>query len=68
MGDEEVRRHLAFRDFLLAHPEVAERYGALKSELARRHVTDSEAYQDGKDAFVKAVEAQALAWDRADRL
>jgi GrpB-like predicted nucleotidyltransferase (UPF0157 family) len=57
-----VARHLAFRDYLIAHPDVAAGYGALKLRLAAAHGSDIGAYMDGKDAFVKAVEAEALAW------
>lgn len=61
-GDAEVLRHLVFRDYLLARPDVARSYGDLKTDLARRHPTDVEAYMDGKDAFVKDTTAAALAW------
>jgi GrpB-like predicted nucleotidyltransferase (UPF0157 family) len=46
------RDELAFRDRLRADPELAERYAALKRELATAHPTDREAYTDGKSAFV----------------
>jgi GrpB-like predicted nucleotidyltransferase (UPF0157 family) len=62
VGDPALLRHLAFRDYLLAHPDVAAEYGALKRRLAERHAEDIESYIEGKDAFVKAVEADALAW------
>ena len=58
----EVERHLAFRDYLREHPETARAYGDLKANLAARFPTDIEAYMDGKDAFVKRVEKQALSW------
>ena len=58
----DIRRHLAVRDYLIAHPETAEQYGALKSELARRYPENIEAYCDGKDAFVKKMEQDALVW------
>ena len=51
----ELRRHLAFRDYLRAHPDDARRYGELKRELAARHVADIDGYVDGKAAFVEGV-------------
>jgi GrpB-like predicted nucleotidyltransferase (UPF0157 family) len=63
-GNPEIDRHLAFRDYLRAHPDVAGRYAALKQELALRFPYDIAAYMDGKDAFVKDTERTALAWWR----
>lgn len=57
-----IKRHLAVRDFLRAHSEIARQYGALKESLARRYPYDIEGYCDGKDAFVKDLEHQALRW------
>jgi GrpB-like predicted nucleotidyltransferase (UPF0157 family) len=61
-GSAAVTRHLAFRDFLIAHPEIASMYGDLKRRLAAAHPEDIEAYMDGKDDFIKDVEVKALAW------
>ena len=61
-GHSEARRHLAFRDYLIAHPEVAAAYGALKLALARAHPEDIEAYMDGKNPFIQDHEARALRW------
>ena len=61
-GGEHEQRHLAVRDFLRAHPAAAEAYGAFKRDLAARTGGLREPYVDGKDAYVKALEAQALAW------
>jgi aminoglycoside 3-N-acetyltransferase I len=58
----EVTRHLAFRDYMLAHPPIAREYGELKERLAAAHASDIEAYMDGKDAFVKEHQARALLW------
>ena len=63
-GDPNVERHLAFRDYLRAHPAVAAQYGALKAALAQQFPEDIYGYMDGKDAFIKAAEAQALVWYR----
>jgi len=51
----ELRRHLAFRDYLRADPNEARRYGQLKQQLAARHVADIDAYVNGKADFVKSV-------------
>jgi GrpB-like predicted nucleotidyltransferase (UPF0157 family) len=61
-GSEHIRRLLAFRDYLLAHPAVAGEYGGLKRALALEHPRDIEAYMREKDAFVKRHEALALRW------
>jgi GrpB-like predicted nucleotidyltransferase (UPF0157 family) len=61
-----VARHLAFRDFMRAHPELARQYSDLKRHLAARHPLDIEAYMDGKDAFIKEMESRALAWVSTD--
>ena len=61
-GDANVSRHLAFRDYLKAHLEVAQEYGDLKASLASRYADNNEAYCDGKDAFIKMYETRALLW------
>jgi GrpB-like predicted nucleotidyltransferase (UPF0157 family) len=61
-GSPHVARHLAFRDFMRAHPDVAREYGDLKRRLAEAHPHDIEAYMDGKDGFIKEMEARALEW------
>lgn len=46
---------IAFRDYLIARPEVAAEYVALKRELAAKHRCDREAYTAAKTEFVEAV-------------
>lgn len=61
-GDPNLIRHLAFRDYLIAHPVIAKEYGDLKFQIAQRCNHDIEQYCDEKDAFVKYHEQLALAW------
>jgi GrpB-like predicted nucleotidyltransferase (UPF0157 family) len=56
---DELRRHRAFRDFLTAHPEWAEKLSTHKLELAARLGDDRQAYQDAKAPMV--LEIMALA-------
>ena len=60
-----IARHLAVQDYLRAHPARAAAYGALKLELAARFPYDIDGYCDGKDAFVGALERDALEWRAA---
>jgi len=61
-GSPHVVRHLAFRDYLRAHPDIAREYSELKQRVAGSCRGNMEAYMDGKDAFIKGVEKQALLW------
>lgn len=54
-GSIEIERHLAFRDYLRAHPEEAKKYGELKERLAKEFPNDIEGYIAGKDTFVKTL-------------
>jgi len=65
LGSPDIQRHLDFRDYLRAHPELANQYARLKRELAATYSNDMEAYMDGKDGFIKEMESQALAWSAA---
>lgn len=61
-SDADIRRHLAVRDYLRAFQETAREYGLLKEKLAKKYPRDIEGYCDGKDAFVKKLEKEALSW------
>ena len=49
-------------DYLRAHPAACGAYGKLKRMLAQKYPDDIERYCDGKDTFVKELEAAALKW------
>jgi len=63
-SESEIERHLAVPAYLRTHPGVAHEYRELKSRLAELYLEDIFGYMDGKDAFVKAMEKEALAWRR----
>lgn len=50
------------RDFLRVHPDIAAEHGELKLKLAMQFPEDIDGYYDGKDAFVKQMERDALTW------
>lgn len=56
-----LERHLAFRDYLRTHEDAREEYAKLKKALAEKFPYDIDGYCEGKDAFVRRVEALALA-------
>jgi GrpB-like predicted nucleotidyltransferase (UPF0157 family) len=62
LGGTEWRRHLAFRDYLRAHPDEAARYGEAKRALARAVQGDWEAYTDRKTGIASDLQTRALAW------
>ena len=62
-----IVRHLAFRDYMIAHPDEAQVYSELKASLAAQFRYDFEAYMDGKDAYIKEMEQRALRWWQEER-
>jgi GrpB-like predicted nucleotidyltransferase (UPF0157 family) len=44
-----------FRDYLLVHPEMAQKYGELKLRLAQECRNERKAYQQGKAEFIQSV-------------
>ncbi len=54
----ELRRHLALRDYLRAHPQERERYAQVKFAAAARHPTDIDAYLEEKSAIIQEIYAK----------
>jgi GrpB-like predicted nucleotidyltransferase (UPF0157 family) len=62
VSSEQVKRHLAFRDYMIANPKDAQRYSELKRRLAREHPTNIDGYMDGKDGFIREMDQKAAQW------
>ncbi|MHC0038036.1 GrpB family protein [Pseudoneobacillus sp. C159] len=62
LGSGEIKRHLAFRDYLQNHPEAKQKYGELKEKLAQQYPYNIESYITGKEQLAKDLEKKALDW------
>ena len=51
----EWRSHLLFKSFLSNYPDYARDYAVLKVDLAQKYKKDRDAYQEGKDDFIKRI-------------
>jgi GrpB-like predicted nucleotidyltransferase (UPF0157 family) len=65
LGGTEWLRHLAFRDYLRAHPDETARYGEAKRALARAVAGDWEAYTERKTGVATDLQTRGLAWAAA---
>ena len=63
-GSQHVERHLAFRDYLAAHPNVAKEYSSLKERLTTGYHPTWDGYIDGKEPFISRIEPLAVEWFR----
>ena len=62
VGDPQIEKHLAFRDYLRAHPAAVAEYAAVKQAASAAHGTDPEGYVAFKGSFVERTVAKALHW------
>lgn len=61
-GSRELFRHLAFRDYLRAHPKLAKEYEKEKLRAQVLHPNDILAYNDEKNGWIRTTELAALQW------
>ena len=61
-GTHAVHRHLAFRDYLRARPDLAQIYDALKARCRHRYPLDSCAYSKCKEDWIRQIEAEAMSF------
>lgn len=53
--NEELHRHITFRDYLKEHREDRDKYGAIKREMALNYPNDIDSYIKGKSAVVMEI-------------
>ena len=58
----EIKRHLAFRDYLIANPMIANKYGQIKQESVKKCNNDIAKYIKLKSDFIKLHEQKAMKW------
>lgn len=61
-GSAEAARHLALRDYLIAHPHEAARYARGKAAILASGVADRPVYQQAKAPLVQELTSLAMAW------
>lgn len=62
IGNPEIDRHLAFRNYLRTHPDALRKYGSLKKELSQRFPDNIDAYIRGKEQLISKIEKKAMYW------
>ncbi len=54
----ELRRHIAFRDYLQTHPDAVREYSRIKEEGAKLYPYDIEGYIEHKSPFIEKIYAE----------
>ena len=51
----ELKRHIAFRDYLRTHPDAADEYGSIKEEGAKLYPYDIDKYIEYKSPVIEKI-------------
>jgi GrpB-like predicted nucleotidyltransferase (UPF0157 family) len=62
LGSPQIARHVAFRDYLRAHPSQRIEYEAVKRRAAQLCSTIVNEYNDAKSDWIRACEQRAIDW------
>ena len=61
-GDESLIRHRAFKEYLIAYPEITKEYGEIKKQAASDCQNDIILYMTMKNEFIQKYEKLAMRW------
>lgn len=65
VGNEDIERHIDFKKYLIAHPDIGREYSKLKEKLVNKYTYDVEKYTNGKSDFIKEIDRKAkLRWKK----
>lgn len=64
-GSFEIARHLAFRDYLREHLDIAAAYEFEKLRCRDLHPEDKHAYSNCKSDWIRGIETEALTWRKS---
>ena len=64
VGNEEIERHINFKEYLIAHPDKGQEYSKLKEKLVNKYTYDVENYTNGKSDFIKEIDKKAKLWKK----
>lgn len=59
---ERVVKYLAFKEYLIAHPDIAQQYATLKLESALKFADNIDGYSSSKQDFIDHHERLAVGW------
>jgi len=64
VGNEEIGRHINFKEYLIACPDKAREYSKLKEKLVNKYTYDVKNYTNGKSDFIKEIDRKAKLWGK----
>lgn len=60
--DSHLHRHRVFKEYLIAHPAIASKYGSIKREAVSKSKNDMNNYMALKNTFIQKHQEIALEW------
>lgn len=64
VGNEEIGRHINFKEYLIACPDKAREYSKLKEKLVNKYTYDVKNYTNGKSDFIKEIDRKVKLWGK----